>query len=474
MSSTLSEAKRSLLGKYQSGRAVLPAARILRRREGVLAPLTLSQEELWRREQRVPEIPPLYNECVTVRMMGQLDVPALERALTAITTRHEIWRTTFETKGGAPVQVVHSSATLKLRTIDLRGLQEDMRESETLRLMDAEAARPFRLAHEPPLRPILVRTDEQEHRLYLIAHQIILDGPSAYQIFPVELATLYKGFTTGVLPELAQLPIQCSDFSVWQREQKDISIQRQLEYWHKQLGDNHLLSQWPHRKPGTGRSYRGMIQPFAFSPEASERIKLFSHRENATLFSTLVASFAAFLHSKNKEEKIFLGTLSPSGRKRSEVLGLLGYFLNPVALKFEFGSDPTLVDLIHQARLVTAEAIGHDDVPIEQVARHLKAENTSPSPFFRAAVSLQPSTPDLGVDWAVSSMDVQSGGSPWELYIAFIDRPTGLLGRVQFDPTVFDPERISRLLKEFEYLLLHECSSFLGELPPLRPELVAN
>lgn len=474
VTSELSEAKRSLLGKYHSGKIVLPASRILPRKGGVLAPLTFSQEELWRREQRVPEIPPLYNECVTVRMRGQLDVTALERALTAILARHEIWRTTFETKGGVPVQVVQPPAPLKLRTLDLRGLREDLRQSEALRLMDAEAARPFRLAEEPPLRPILVRTDDQEHRLYLIAHQIILDGPSAYQIFPFELAAFYKGFTTGASPMLAELQIQCSDFALWQREQKNVLIEQQLEYWRKRLGDDHSLSQWPLRLPQTGRSYRGVIQSFAFSAETRERIRLFSHRENGTLFSTLLAGFAALLHSKNKQEKIFLGTLSPSGRKRSEVLGLLGYFLNPVALKFDFASEPTLVDLIHQARHMTAEAICNDDVPIEHVARQLKSANTSPSPFFRAAVSLQPPTPDLGVDWAVSSMDVQSGGSPWELYLAFIDRPTGLLGRAQFDPTIFDPEAISHLLKELESLILCECSSVLKELPPLRPGWVAN
>jgi Condensation domain len=161
-----------------------------------------------------------------------------------------------------------------------------------------------------------------------------------------------------------------------------------------------------------------------------------------------------------------LGTLSPSGRKRSETLSLLGYFLNPVTLKFDFTGEPTFVELVRQARQVTGEAICNDDVPIEHVARHLKSENTSPSPFFRSAISLQPTTPDLSLDWTVSSMDVQSGGSPWELYIAFIDRPTGLIGRAQFDPELFSDQDIDHLVREFEGLLQHAVASPQNSLTP--------
>ena len=100
-----------------------------------------------------------------------------------------------------------------------------------------------------------------------------------------------------------------------------------------------------------------------------------------------------------------------------------------------------------------AEAIGNDDVPIEHIARHLKPGDSSPSPFFRAAISLQPSTPSLDLEWSVTSMDVDSGGSPWELYLAFIDRPQGMIGRAQFDPDVFDEPSIGQIVKDLDRLL---------------------
>ena len=447
----LSEAKRSLLAKYRVGSVAFSSGRIPRKRDGILAPLSLSQEELWRREHQVPSIAPLYNECVTVCMNGTLDLSALERALTEIVSRHEIWRTTFETRAGAPVQVVQSPSPVRMPVMDLRGIPDDTRDREAIFRMNAEAARPFRLEQEPPLRPILVRTAERQHRLYLIAHQIVLDGPSAYQIFPSELAELYIGFASGSSPKLPALPIQCSDFALWQRETQSFSMQSQLEYWRKEIGDDHSAPHWPMvTRQKAVRTYRGLIRPFAFSAETSERIRRISQRERATLFSILAAGVAALLCSHGQREKVMLGTLSPSGRKRNDVLGLLGYFLNPVTLKLDFSSEPTFVELIHQVKRVIAEAICNDDVPIEQLARQLKPGDSSPGPFFRVAISLQPPTPALRLDWTVTSMNLQSGGSPWELYLAFIDQPSGIIGRAQFDPDLLAEDVVQSIVRGLE------------------------
>ncbi len=327
----LSDAKRSLLGKYRAGRVAVPkASAISRKCEGVLAPLSLAQEQLWRREQFVPGIPPLYNECIKVRMQGPLEKPYLERAFSEIVRRHEIWRTTFETKAGAPVQVVQQVSPASIPVTDLRGIPSVSREAEAIRLVSSETKRPFRLQHDPPLRPMLVRMTDTEIWLFLIAHLIVLDGPSAYQIFPFELSEFYKAFVSGKAPQLPDLSIQCSDFACWQRESLNPEMERQSAYWRKQLGTFVSDRLWPNNRPrSSSRGYRGVIRPFEFSRDTSQKIKDFSRRENSTVFSVLLAAFAALVHSYSKQENIFLGTLSPSGRKRSEVRQPAWLFFKP-------------------------------------------------------------------------------------------------------------------------------------------------
>jgi len=464
----LSDAKRSLLAKYAAGKArgaSSQSSRIVSRVNRTIAPLSLSQEELWRREQRVPEIPPLYNECVTIQMKGALNVGALEGALGGIVRRHESWRTTFETRAGQPIQISHEPAPVRFSILDVRDFPEPVREQETIRLVNAETARPFDLQRQPPLRPVLVRISDSEHRLFLIAHQIVLDGVSAYQLFPSELAESYKASLQTRAPRLPDLAIQCSDFAHWQRDSIEQSRDKQLNYWRSQMATSPAVPNWPaHGARHASRTYRGMIRPFVLSREVSHLLKALSHKQNSTLFSTLVAGFASLMRRYTGQDDVVVGTLSPCGRKRTETQGLLGYFLNPVALRLDFGHDPSFPELIHQAQRVMTEAICHDDVPIEAVAQELGRANSSPSPFFRAALSLQPSTPSLGLeslglDWSVTSMDVHGGGSPWELYLAFIDRPDGIMGRIQFDPELFDSATIEQLLQDLSRLFEAECSS---------------
>src|SRR5690349_18049682 len=138
--------KRSLLEKYlrgELGQISEKPSRIARRPPGELAPLSLTQQELWVRELRVPGIPPLYNECITLHMKGPLDVSALEASFTEIIRRHEAWRTTFETVNGQPVQVIQPASRITFPVLDLRALPKADREAEAVRRIEEDARRPF-------------------------------------------------------------------------------------------------------------------------------------------------------------------------------------------------------------------------------------------------------------------------------------------------------------------------------------------
>jgi hypothetical protein len=451
---SLSDTKRALLDRYLRGVGSDRTETIGRRPPGSIAPLSAAQEELYRRELRVPSIPPLYNECVTLRMLGPLDVVALERAFNEIIKRHEAWRTTFETEAGRPAQIVHPLIPVQLPVVDLQGIPEAEREAAAVRFVSEDVLRPFDLLRGPLLRPKLVKIHETEHRLFLTAHQIVLDGISAYQVFPSELATFYKLFLAGNSATSSELPVQYADFACWQREWLNSATAKQLDYWRTQLGGELPALAWPVKSRHATRTFRGSIQSFSFGGVVSDHIKQLARGLGTTLFLVLAAGLATLLHRYTNQEEIVLGTLSPSGRKRSEVMGLLGYFLNPVALRLRFREGMTFSELLLSAKTVMLEAMCNDDVPIERVAQELGvSDDVSPSPFFTAAISLQPPMPNLDLAWNVTTMDVESGGSPWDFYLAFIDRPEGLIGRAQFNPDLFDKATIGSALQDLQEVL---------------------
>src|SRR6267154_349296 len=358
----LSEVKRVLFDRYSQGRDS-SGPKIGRRPQRSTALLSVVQEQLYCREFQFAGNPPLYNECITIRMLGPLDSDVLERSFNEIIRRHEAWRTSFETKAEQPIQVVHPPKPMQFSRVDLRGLPEAEREHEAVRLVGKDVRRPFQLNNGPLLRPTLVRMSDEEHRLFLVAHQIIVDGRSAYQIYPSELATHYKSFLAGQPSPLPELKIQCADFAWWQREYLNGEESRQVNYWREQLSGNLPVRGWRTAKPSSAaRSCYGRIHPFAFSPQLSTQVRELSRRLNSTLFLVLLTGLATVIHRYEERGDVVLGTLSPSGRKQSEVMDLLGYFLNPVTLRINCGAHTTFGELLRHARGVVSDAMSNDDV----------------------------------------------------------------------------------------------------------------
>ena len=456
---SLSDAKRMVLQKYLRGELArgVRMDRITKRPPETPAPLAVSQEQVVTREKLVPEIPPLYNESVTIYRFGSLDVDVLERSFTEVIRRHEIWRTTYATVNGSTVQVVHPAPDrIRLPLVDLRALPPEQRSAETARTISPAARRPFDMQHGPLLRASLVRFDEEEFRLYLIVHQSILDGVSVYQVLLSELAALYDAYAAGKPSPFPDLAIQFGDYAFWQRcYLQGENVEKQLAYWQKQLAGEIPVLAWPRegsRPPK--QSFRGSIQPFTFPQSLTKSVKALSLQAGSTLFSILLATFAVLLHIYTKQEDLIIGTVSPVGRKRSEVQKLMGYFLNPVPLRFRLAPALTFQELLHHVQDVVSGALSHDDIAFEDLVKELQPRpDPSRNPFFTVAASLEPPLSDVGPQWSLTPMDIESGGARWDLYFVWDDRPTGMIGRVQYNPDLFESEAITSMILDFRRVL---------------------
>jgi hypothetical protein len=454
------EARRQLFERYLRGDWAsrgADTARISPRPKGAIVPLSLAQEQLWLREQMLGGAQRPYNESVTIRASSPLNATVVERCLADIVRRHEIWRTTFDTVHGQPVQTVNPAPiNFPLRVIDLRTIPEAQREAEFVKLSSEAVRQVFDLRRGPLLRAMLVTLTETDQRLFIVAHLSILDGVSVYQVLPLELAVLYKAFSAGEASPLEELPIQYADYAYWQRQWlRGEELEKQLTYWREQFAGDIPVLEWPAYGPkATGQTYRGAIDPFKLRQYLTEELKRVSRYEGVTLFTILVASLGALLYHYTHQSDVLIGTPSPAGRKRPETRGMLGYFLNPVVLRLDLSGNPTFRELMKRVQKVTAEAISYDDVPIEVVAKELCLKTAShDNPIFTIAISLQPQIHENGMGWQVTSMDAESGGSVWGLYLAFIDTANGLAGRAQYNPDIFEAATISQTLGDLQALM---------------------
>lgn len=457
--SHLSETKQRLLELQRRPGTAAPApagTEMKCRAEELPAPLSLEQEQVWRLDQTIGDLTPLHNESITIHRRGACDPSIIERSLAEIIRRHEIWRTTFEVENARPVQVVHPAADFTLPVNDLSGLPQREREKSAVELATQDAARSFDLKQAPLFRARLITLGDAEHRLYLTAHQSIVDGITVFDIFPFELTSLYESYAADRPSPLPELKTQYADYACWQRRGlTGEAMDNQLAYWKKQLAGQFPVLQWPNRGVRPARqTYRGAMHSFQLNAELARSLKALGQREGVTLFMILLAGLVSLLHRYTGQDDIVVGTLASSGRKHTEVQRCMGYFLNPVALRANLSGNPEVGSLLRQMREVTLGALSNDSVPLELIAKTLNVKpDATRHRFFTVALSVAPAVAQLPPGWSMTYMDVESGGARWDLYLEFSDREEGLLGRAQYNPDLFTSAAIAGMVEDFQSML---------------------
>ncbi|MCP4661375.1 MAG: non-ribosomal peptide synthetase, partial [bacterium] len=346
-------------------------------------PLSFSQERLWLLDRLEPGST-AYNLPYPARLKGKLRVAALERAIDEIVRRHESLRTTFAFQDGEPVQRIAPPAPFRLPVVDLSRLADAERRVEAEALLHADATTPFDLEHGPLFRATLLRLDASGYVLVQNMHHVISDGWSI-GVFFRELGTLVAAFSAGRPSPLPPLPIQYADYAIWQRERLSGEfLERQLGYWKEQLGGRLPTLELPADRPRPRfQTHRGASVSRRLPAELSEALNALSQRHGASLFMTLLAVFNGLLHRYTGQEDLIVG--SPiAGRQRLEVEGLIGFFLNTLALRTRLEAELSFRELLERVRKVLLDATAYQEVPFEKLLEELQPErDLSRSPLFQ-------------------------------------------------------------------------------------------
>jgi amino acid adenylation domain-containing protein len=452
-SGQLSAAKQALLARLRQTAA--HSSEIIPRRRQVVAPLSFAQQRLWFLDQFYPHSY-VYNVPRVLRMAGHLDVPALQQALNSVLERHEILRTTFNLVKDQPVQVVGDGRCASLQLCDLSSLPEEEREGKAADAVAAEIVRPFDLSCDLMLRATLVKLQAEKHVLILMTHHIASDGWSKGVMFR-ELATLYNAALDKRPAPLSDLPIQYSDFALWQRQWlKGKLLQDQLAYWKRQLEGAPALLELPTDYPRPSvQGFTGTAEHCILGTELLNRLKAFSQREGATLFMTLLASFQAVLARYTSEEDIVVGT-PIAGRTRPELEPLIGDFVNMLAIRTDFSGDPNFRELLRHVKEVALQAYDNQHLPFESLVEELEhGRDLSRAPVFQTIFILEtaPPPPPAMDGLSIRIQDFDPPAAKNDLILHLVDDPAGLKIKLEYRTDLFSRSTMQRFLQHFGGLL---------------------
>ena len=173
-------------------------------------PSTEPQKEIWIScLLGGPDASRSFNESVSLRLTGLLNIRAMEQALKEIIHRHEALRSTFNEDGDQIC--VHRDMPLTLRFENLADMDQIDQEVLITAFTKKNGLELFDLIKGPLFRVDLFLLNEEEFYLTLTAHHIICDGWSLGIILQ-DLGKYYAAYNGNITPELKPAP-SLSDYA---------------------------------------------------------------------------------------------------------------------------------------------------------------------------------------------------------------------------------------------------------------------
>ena len=435
----------------KSSDIVIPSIEIVQSRPERI-PLSFSQERLWFIDQLEGSVQ--YHITSILRLKGKLNTEALCYSLQQIINRHEILRTTIREDDGQAYQYINSKDKWELHTIENPVDIENAKSLE--RYIKQIVNRPFDLANDHMLRADLIKLRDQEHILIITLHHIASDGWSA-SVIVKELVELWRAYEENRRPFLPELPLQYADFAMWQRNyiQGEV-LEKKLRFWRENLqGVQPLELPTDYVRP-LMQSTKGAFSRFTVDKEISDAIKQLAQKEGASLFMTLLAAFKVLLFRYSGQSDICVGT-PIAGRQQQELEGLIGFFVNTLALRSELTDSISFRELLQQVRANTLKAYEHQEVPFEKVVETVvKERQLSRSPLFQVMFILQ-NTPEID-ELHLKEMELirevkEHDTTKFELTFSITESPGGMNGAVEYCSDLFNDQTIQRMIVHFKELL---------------------
>jgi len=439
------------------------------------AGLSYAQQRMWVLWQLEPHSG-AYNLPSAVRLQGALDVRALERAFASLVQRHETLRTVFVQHADDRLEQAPAPHWPQVEHHDLSALAVAEREQRVRALAEQQSLQAFDLAAGPLLRIHLLRLADDEHVLLLTLHHIVSDGWSM-NVLIEEFSRLYIAHQQGREAQLGALPIQYSDYALWQRCWLEAGEkQRQLDYWRAQLGEEHPPLELPldHPRPALP-SYRGRRHAFTVDTALAAELNALARAQGVTLFMLLLAAFQVLLLRYSGQCDLRIG-VPIANRNRREVEGLIGFFVNTQVLRCQLDPQMSVSQLLAQVKDAALGAQSHQDLPFEQLVEAFAIERSlSHSPLFQVMYNHQPQVADItGLTLAdglqLSPLDWQSRTTQFDLSLDTYEQGGQLRAALTYATDLFDAGTIERMGRHWLALLrgmLADPQQRLEQLPML-------
>ncbi len=444
----------------------------VQRRDQKQASLSASQEGLWFLHQLAPQSP-AYNVIYLFRMLGGVDLQILEQSLNKLFLLHEILRTVYKFSDEKPIQVVQPYKPFKISYLDYSFLMTDEKKQILIEYAKEHGSEPFDLENGPVFRSALLHVGEKEDYLFFAIHHIASDDWSR-SVFLQDLIQLYGTYRSGKEPNLSPLPIQYTDYAIWQKEWISGETRKKfVQHWKGILDGDLPILTFPYDHPlqmkKSDRVERHLIE---LNQSFSPRIREFCREEHLTPAHLLMAVYAVLLMRYSGQEDIIIGCPF-ANRPRSELGGLMGCFINTLPIRINLGGNPIIRDLLRQVRKVMLDAYTWQALPFETVVTELAPQrDQSHMPIYQTIINILnvPKRQNSILGLEIDVFFREQALADYDLTMEFSDVGDHINPSIIYNADLFDISTILRMASHYQNLLtemLIEPDNALSEIEML-------
>lgn len=432
------------------------------------APSTEGQREIWAAAQMGDDASAAFNESVSLRFVGDLDVAAFEGAVQDLVARHEALRTTFSPDG--LTLCIAASLEIAPQREDLSGAEERERTFRVRTVLEEEVQRPFSLEYGPLFRVRLLKLGAREHLATFTAHHIVCDGWSM-AVMLNDLGALYTARVQGRAADLPEAPL----FSAYARAEREYEGSEEYavaeRYWVERLSGSLPSLDLPldaARPPS--KTYTSRREDYSLAPELVTRLKKVGAKQGASFFTVLLSSFSALLARLAGESELVVG-IPAAGQSVTGQAGLVGHCVNTLPLRLQVDDASSVADFLRSVRSTMLDAYEHQRVTFGGMLKKLSIPR-DPSRMPVVSVLFNVDQAVRGEELPFQGLEVSFSSNPrsfenFEIFINAAETRGSVVLECQYNADLFGEETIRRWLSAYEELLegfAQGAEATLGEL----------
>ncbi len=419
------------------------------------APATEAQKEIWLSAQFGPDANCAFNESMSFRIHGSIDIALFRECIADVIDRHEALRTTFSPDGST--LMVAEAVQADIPVIDLSAAP-DLAEAEIQSAIDEDAATPFDLIYGPLVRAKIFSVQKDLHHVLFTAHHIICDGWSM-AIIVYDLKKLYTIKKTG-LKDLLPAPPQFSAYAGEEFEMINSGGGTEAEnFWLNLYAGEVPVMDIPADRPRPiARTFKAKRTDYAIDPEIIRRLKKTGAKYGCTFMTVLIAAFKTFLFRLVQSDTIVLG-VPAAGQLATGKYHLVGHCVNLLPLISKTEGSRKFSEYLSDVRSLLLDGHRHQRYTFGTLIRKLKIpRDSSRIPLIPVVFNMDQKTADdnleiEGADFEVFTNHRKAENFEWYWNLVSPAKGDELVVECTYNDALFDEETIRRRLAGFEALL---------------------